>query len=365
MSFKDLLQRASFRGIKFHVESVERKVGFNYKMHVFPGTKRKAYAEELSEEPEILPVEAFLIGPDASYTKDLLIAACRKRTPGKLLHPQIGYINAKCKSFRIRETLNKVGKIQFSMEFVEVEVEDKSLIPGLDVLDVLKKVDEALNTAALQLTEALSILDMPAYAMAKAAKILNKVSNMVTSENGLGRIASTGKDVRDAVDALKEEGGRLLNSPKELSDNIVSALDYMFGFEAPYENPFRNEVSQPKPEMPLAAQTELKASNAVANFVQSVFVILMIKQFAKRMDDQEYSYLIYQLAINNAATDAIPNADPKLADELRILQSMVSQLAAGKTKEQKPTQRPGVPSLVLAYDLFEDISRSDEVASYG
>ena len=213
-------------------------------MHVFPGTKRKAYAEELSEEPEILPVEAFLIGPDASYTKDLLIAACRKRTPGKLLHPQIGYINAKCKSFRIRETLNKVGKIQFSMEFVEVEVEDKSLIPGLDVLDVLKKVDEALNTAALQLTEALSILDMPAYAMAKAAKILNKVSNMVTSENGLGRIASTGKDVRDAVDALKEEGGRLLNSPKELSDNIVSALDYMFGFEAPYENPFRNEVSQ-------------------------------------------------------------------------------------------------------------------------
>ena len=357
MSFRELLQKASFRGIKFHVESVERKVGFNYKMHVFPGTKRKAYAEELSEEPEILPVEAFLIGPDASYTKDLLIAACRKRTPGKLLHPQIGYINAKCKSFRIRETLSKVGKIQFSMEFVEIEAQDKSLIPGLDVLDVLKKVDEAINTAALQLTEALSILDMPAYTMARAAQMLNKISNMLTSDNGLGRIASTGKDIKDAVDALKDEGERLLNFPKELANKVFSALEYMFDVNPPTENAFRDEIKPIKPEMPVAQKSELQASNAIASFTISVCALLSMKHILKNLDHKPD--LMHQFV-----TDAQRVADPQLANEIKLIHSLLVQLVSNVQAKAPNAPTSKTPSLVLAYDRFENISREGEVASY-
>ena len=364
MSFNKLLQRASFRGIKFHVEAAERKVGFNYKLHVFPGTKRKAYPEELSEEPEILPLEAFLIGPDASYTKDLLVAACRKRSPGKLYHPQIGYINAKCKSFRIRETLNRVGKIQFSMEFVEAEVDDKSMVPGLDALDVLNKVDDALNTAAMELTEALSILDMPAYTLARSAQVLNKVSNMITSVNGLGRIASTGEDIRDAAYSLKYEGKKLLGSPKELSKNIISALDYMFGFKTPVENAFRDEIKPIKASMPKAEQNELKASNAVTSFVLSAFALLAVKKAIIGLEEKKTGSLERKSALRFLA-DAMPFTDSKLGDELRIIRSMLNELMGKKKSEPKPHFDTGAPSLVLAYDLFEDISRESEVLSYG
>ena len=367
MSYKDLLQRASFRGIKFHVEAAERKVGFNYKMHVFPGTKRKAYPEELSQEPEILPVEAFLIGPDASYTRDLLIAACKKRDPGKLYHPQIGFINAKCKSFRIKETLNKVGKIQVSMEFVEVEVEDKSMMPGLDVLDILQKVDDALNEAALALTETLSVLDMPAYTMARAAQMLNKISNIVTSDNGFGRIASVGKDIKDAIDSLKNEGKRLLNSPGQLARNVTSALEYMFDVNHPSENAFRADIRPIKADMPVAQKSELQASNAIASYTISVYALLSMKHLLEKMEqnsEPKISYLIYQLAINKFVSDSQILADIELANEIKVIHSLLVQKLSKLQTSDEPVPSK-VPSLVRAYDFYEDISREGEVANYG
>lgn len=358
MSFKELLQRASFRGIKFHVEAAERKVGFNYKMHVFPGTKRKAYPEQLSEEPEILPIEAFLIGPDASYTKDLLIEACRKRSPGKLYHPQIGFINAKCKSFRVKEVLNRVGKIHVSMEFIEVEAQDKSMIPGLNVLDVLQKVDDALNSAALQLTETLSILDMPAYTMARAAQMLNKISNIVTSDNGLGQIASASKDIKDAIDALKDEGERLVNSPKELANKVLSALEHMFDVNPPSENAFRGEIKTIKPEMPVAQKSELQASNAIASFTISAYALLSMKHILINMDHKQNSN-------SQFVADAQTLTDIELASEIRLIHSLLVQLVSKLKAKEEPIPDSKAPSLVLAYDLFEDISREGEVANYG
>ena len=60
----------------------------------------------------------------------------------------------------------------------------------------------------------------------------------------------------------------------------------------------------------------------------------------------------------------MPYTDSKLGDEL-IIRSMLNELMGTKKSEPKPNLDTEAPSLVLAYDLFEDISRESEVLSYG
>ena len=187
---------------------------------------------------------------------------------------------------------------------------------------------------------------------------------MITSENGLGRIASTGKDIRDAAYSLKHEGKKLLGSPKELSKNIVSALNYMYGFKTPVENAFRNEIKPIKAGMPKAQQNELKASNAVTSFVLSAFALLAVKKAIIGLEEKKTGYLERKRALRFLA-EAMPHTDSKLGDELRIIRSMLNELMGKGKSEPKPNLDIGAPSLVLAYDLFEDISRESEVLSYG
>ena len=348
MTFQKLLQKASFRGVKFHVEALERKLGFNYKMHVFPGTKRRAYPEELSEVPEILPIDAFLIGSDAHYTKDLLIAACRKREPGKLFHPQVGYVNARCKSFRLREELRRVGKIHFSMEFIEVDLRKPSVIPGVDILDALKKIDQALAAAALELTEFLSTVDMPAYTLARSAELLSKLANTLTSDNGLGRLASAPQDVRDALDSLRDEGKSLLRAPKKLTSNIIKSLEYRPDSAA--NEAKSHQGSAPKRDLAVAERLEDKCQRSLEEFISLAGILLRLKHLTKNIESTSYSKAREKL-------DLIKK--PRL-QEIDLILSMTEDIVRAKIDRSLQEVDSSSPSLVQAYEHFADIRREGE-----
>lgn len=248
-------------------------------MHVFPGGKRKAYPEELSEEPEILPIEAFLIGPDASYTKYLLITACKKRDPGKLYHPQVGYILAKCKSFRVREVFHRVGKIYLSMEFVEVEEEIKRNDTTSNILSFIKDIDDLINEKSLALVEALSVINLPAFAIAKTSQALNMISNIIKSDNGLGRIGGATKETEEALKSLTDEGEKLISSPVKLI-NTFDKVDVL-GINIDDLTAIKLSTKSPK-EVSISEKNAHRARNIIVSYFIS---LVFLKQLRLLIDD--------------------------------------------------------------------------------
>ena len=353
MSYKKILQQASFRGIKFHVESSERKMGFNYKIHVFPGGKRKAYAEELSEQAQILPIDAFLIGPDASYTRDLLIEACRKRSLGKLHHPLIGYIDAKCKSFRVREVFNKVGKIIINMEFIEVEQESSSMFPDLGIQDFLKITDDLLTEAALELNEALSVLDMPAYAMATAAKIMEKISSIISSSNGFCRIPDSMSDLADVskdlitFDSIKASAKNLAGKFDTLMEKLNLAQVRKI------QNSFKISVIPANySELSNTEKKEIKTNEAITRYV---CVALLIGPCRFRILNSVTNKLPWQNTLN-AIDSLMEQASDSQYEKLYSIKTLILKMASKtelllKAKISEPT-----PSLLVAYDQLGNIS---------
>lgn len=384
MGYQQILQRASFRGIHFHVETSERKMGYKYKLHVFPGTKKKAHPEELSEVPQIFPVEAFFIGPDAAYSRDLLIAACRKRKPGKLHHPQIGFIDAKCKSLRVREVFSRVGKIYLSMEFVEYEQPIDMNNPFDMVRDALDTANKALDGAMADMVDAMAVLDMPAYALANVAGMVNKIANFITSKNGLGRIASTITDFKDVMDSLADEAENLINSPQKLANQIKDALGYLRGEEAiEAHQAFKNEVIFPVPSGLSATEEKIvELKNAIAGYTAAASTVVAVEKliagirgeslaleiereydlfnqsddfFTSNLEARQYNEMI----IRSIESD-MEFFEPEQYARLQALKTALKQIEY--LPETEVLELPeSLPSLVLAYDRYEDLDREPDI----
>ena len=108
---------ASYKGIQFHTEQVSDDVTWNHQTSEYI-TGEAANTVRYSKAARSFPVSGFLLGKDATLTKDFLIAATDGKESGKLIHPLFGIKNAVCVSRRIN-TLG-VSAYQFQMEFKEV-----------------------------------------------------------------------------------------------------------------------------------------------------------------------------------------------------------------------------------------------------
>ena len=352
-------------------------MGYVIKNHIFPGGKRKAFAEELSEEPQTFPIDAFLIGPDAGYTRDLLIAACGKRTPGKLQHPQIGYIDAKCKSFQVREVFDRVGKILVRMEFVEVEKKSDSIFQDLGVMDVLKVADELMTEAMLAFNEAMSIVDLPAYAIASTAGMINKLSNFVTSSNGLGRVADTATDIKDSLDSLRSEAISLLKSPEVLGKKVKEALDHLTGNDAiTAYNSFKNDRSGLSDDavtsLPVSGQRETKNTDAITSLIcVSSLVVGVEKLIEDLLNTENLDELMSSSRATNKRDELVDivqeimetSTDSEF-EKLHSLKALLLSTVPKKTvlpKTEILTIKDTKPSLILAYEKYEDIRMESDI----
>ena len=356
MSFEKHLQKASYRGIKFHVTASERVMGFNYKLHIFPGNKRKAFAEQVSEEPQVLPLEAFLIGKDAQYTRDLLISACRKRTPGKLLHPQIGYIDAYCKSFRIREVFDRIGKIMISMEFIEAP--KKSLMPDFGIIEMIKEADKLLDDALVSFNEAMSVLDLPAYGIASLAKTINKLSSFVTSSNGLGRIPETAVDIKDSLLSLKDEFGSLLKSPSDLGGKLVKTCEYLIGEEAleasnAFSTSALKDMQAVENSFSESEKQEKLAQLALDKLISFSCIAAMSRSDSKKTIND----------VNMAINRLILVSNDYEYQALSSLKTEIGKKLAKKDASKSASFRlqASMPSLVLAYDLNHNLESEQSI----
>ena len=148
-TWRERLQKASFRGVPFYVEASETQAGRRVVLHEFP-LREKPYAEDLGKKAQTFRVTAFVLGDEYFDQRDALIEAIEKPGAGQLIHP---YLGAKTVTITdqvtITESAEEGGIARFALTFVEA---GEKAYPD-ESTDANAAVDSAKKTYAQKIRE--------------------------------------------------------------------------------------------------------------------------------------------------------------------------------------------------------------------
>lgn len=118
MAWQENLQKATFRGVAFEVESDSGKFGRRVQTHEYP-QRDKPFTEDLGRATRELSISAFVIGPEYMVQRDALLAALEAPGSGMLVHPWYGQLQVNVKEVSVSHGREKGGMCEFSLVFVE------------------------------------------------------------------------------------------------------------------------------------------------------------------------------------------------------------------------------------------------------
>lgn len=176
---------ASFRGVPFLVETVERSGGRRVVVHEFP-LRDAPFLEDLGRKALGYRVEGYVIGPDYLTQKATLQDALDGvEGPGELVLPHYPTIRAICTVNGTRETKQDGGIATFSLEFSETPLQ--APVPTIVVdsaAQVSTAADAAVTAAQADLEEKFSASNLPPFALASAQTALTNASNALADTLG-------------------------------------------------------------------------------------------------------------------------------------------------------------------------------------
>lgn len=118
MAWQQNMQKATFRGVAFEVESDSGKFGRRVQTHEYP-QRDKPFTEDLGRATRELSISAFVVGPEYMAQRDALLAALEAPGSGMLVHPWYGQLQVNVKEVSVSHGREKGGMCEFSLVFVE------------------------------------------------------------------------------------------------------------------------------------------------------------------------------------------------------------------------------------------------------
>ncbi|HBO8236478.1 TPA: hypothetical protein L5C36_005619 [Pseudomonas aeruginosa] len=117
-TWREQLQPASFRGVRFEVDSDSSPVGRRTQTHEFV-QRDQPFVEDLGRQTREFKFTAFVIGADCYDKRDALLAALDKPGPGELVHPQFGKLNVTAGDCSVSHERREGGLVRFDLVFIE------------------------------------------------------------------------------------------------------------------------------------------------------------------------------------------------------------------------------------------------------
>ncbi|KPC53031.1 DNA circularization protein [Amantichitinum ursilacus] len=118
MGYRDNMQPASFRGVPFKVTDSEMVGGRRLQVNEYP-QRDKPYTEDIGRKAREFTLEAFVVGDDYMAQRDRLLAALETPGAGELVHPWLGRMQVCAGEFRYRESAEDGGMCRFSIPLTE------------------------------------------------------------------------------------------------------------------------------------------------------------------------------------------------------------------------------------------------------
>lgn len=357
MGWRDRLQAASFRGVAFEYRSDDLSgIGRRNQPNDYP-KRDQGYVEDMGRGTERIDIEAILIGKDYLAQLDELLKALRAAGPGELVHPFYGRLQVMADaSGRVRHSFEDGGMCAVSMSFIEAgenKYPRSQEIPSVKVLGLADRVD---TLATARFSDAFTVDGLPEWV---SLETLGDIEQMA------GSVQTVYRRVKNLqwTDLLGNSGGlakRLLSLFGSASDGlaVLRAAKSLSAQSRPLASALPSSAAQYQVQANRTAVLDLLTHGAIAQAARDIVAV----------DEPVYDDLQQQRLELTAVVDReVERADLPQAsfDGLADMRAGVNRyvLAESATASRLTTYTPGttLPAVVLAYDLYEDASRSDEL----
>lgn len=377
MAWNDNLRPASFRGVKFFVDVAEFSTGRRMIHHEFPD-RDTPFAEDLGKKAESFSLECHILGDDYFAQRDSFLAALTTAGPGELIHPYLGSKNVQVGNISLKED-TKQGRIAFfTVAFFEA---GEALFPAASedkISSLLASADVASVAAGSDFKSAYDILGLPAAGIAKARGALKKVTDAMNKATApLDATDSYVAGIRRDIAKFQRDIDKIIARPDEIQSRISSIMKKL-GLAGGKTNRIQsvkatktlvgyNRTAKP-PATPLTPQTKQAEKNveAVTQIVQREAIIETAKNEAQLPFPSVNDAVVAREEMTTeieAITAETTNDDVYQAfEDLKaiIVRTLPDDQATLPIIKEVTPQRT-TPSLVLAYDLYEDKDKEQDI----
>lgn len=377
MSWQDAYRQGSFRGVPFNVVAHEGEFGRRTVTHEYP-QRDKPYVEDLGRKARTLKVEALVIGADYMAARDRLLAAIEQPGPGRLVHPYLGELQVSVLGVTLRESTAQGGVAGISFECVE---SGELVFPTNRA-----STSVAVNEAALRARAAVeayliakyAVREKPDYLFSSAASILtDALAQMQQVAGSVRERADQVAAIAQAAKLVNQQIIAVIYTPASAAQALVTNLDQLVREVAagPREAIGLARVffrfGSTLPPVPYTTDARKQQSANQAAMVQLVRTTALAEA-ARASAELAFDSYDEALTLRTELSDAIDALmDDGVGDELYSalgdLRSAVVRdvtvRGADLARVVAYTPALTLPALALAYELYGDAARAEEIVS--
>jgi prophage DNA circulation protein len=379
MGWKEQLQTASFRGVKFKVESAETAFGRRNQVHEYP-KRDEPYSEDLGKKAREYTFSAYVLGDNYFKDRDALLKAIEDDdSPGTLIHPTLGRKTVVPKDCRVSWSNRDGGIEYFTLTFIEAG-EKKFPASGLNTKSILGlKADALMGSLTGHFDKFYKVTGFIEDVATQANGLLTDFSGVIDEalriggsfvEPGYSSFRSVLSNFKSTISTMVPSGSKVSVGVRD----VVAGLSTAYGSK---KDVIRAQTKVFRFGSSLAAVAETTPSRTQQAKNQDLIVTMVrglalaqialavadldlhSKQDALRQRD-ETGELFEQEAL--AAGDTGKDEIYQALEETRVaLAQDINRRAVDLPNLTTIRTSDSVPVLAFAYNLYEDAARDQEI----
>ena len=373
MGWRERLQVASFRSIRFFVEGSEQSGGRRVLTHQFP--LRDEYEhEDLGANPNGITVQAYVLGENYLDIRDNLITELRKQGTGVLVLPRGGRKTVRILSWRCREESSQGGICLFDIRCEEVSTpipRSRRQISGRRsaAKAARAKVEAAAAEGFASVLSASNLGGLADEAVTSELGSLSGVLERLGVVSAAKAAASFARRLRSFADSALD----LVELPLELASSVQGLVKDVTGSAASRISAFRAYVEL----MEFRSADRRGASQQAVNAARSGDAVEVLTRTgavtnaagaAVGVDWGSRTDALDALRILTDEIDALSHVvDDATYSSLRSLRAVLAAALPGTDGELPRLEHielgEGEPALVLAHRLYGSADRADEIVA--
>jgi len=393
-TWREQLQPASFRGVRFEVDSDSSPVGRRTQTHEFV-QRDQPFVEDLGRQTREFKLTAFVIGADCYDKRDALLGALDKPGPGELVHPQFGKLNVTAADCSVSHERREGGLVRFDLVFIEAGEKGFPVGTPNTSRQLVKAKRGLFDMAGEKFTQAMGLVNA---GRAKMTALQNALAIPFSMAQGyFGEIMRAVGSLTGFADKLVGSPGAFLSLFSSLrggpSGHSSSFSGYASGLQALLDK--AEAVRTLSGSYAYAGDSNTRQVAAAAQrLVRDAILVQMAdeaaalpvakapvapparpaieQQLAQPVVRPEVPVTADVLAVRDQLdaafwAAALDEADHERFEQLEVTRKalyrhLTAVASAGvRLVEVKPTAQ--VPALVLAYRRFGDASRAGEIVT--
>ena len=363
VDWRDQIRPASWRGIRFFVQSSSIKAGRRTARHEYP-LRNDPAVEDLGRATREFRLDGFVVGDDYMLERDRILESVEKPGSGVLVHPYFGRLSAVCEACEISETMDegRAAAVRFvfvesgSLKFPTARPLGRGMVTGAAANLKKSASDDFLD----RFNSLLGDLDDAVEAVAVVLDV------MIEALNTPGAIASGVFGTLQKIDSLAADAATLLTTPDQFVTSVKNIVEGLGDFYM-----LRGFVT--------GATVADSTHGATPYDIQTNENHKAIERLFKRFALAELGLAVSDLSF--ASFDEAENTRDELSQLVAVEESTADGLVYGDLVDLRTgiyevitTQNADlarlesievtepIPACVLAYELYDDPTRDAEIA---